>query len=1008
MAALLAPEVRALDPDRAMSQILRDRWGSERGFPGGPVYGITQTADGYLWIGADKGVVRFDGLGFRLFEPAGLTMGAGPTVLGVATGPEGRLWARLRGPELVREKGGAFVSMLADVGLPDSVVTAMYRGPGDLFLISSLGHGTVMHRDGKYQRIAGPERIPSSSFVISVAQTADGQIWMGTRDAGLLRVQGQQVTRIMAGLPDLKINCLLPTADGGLWIGTDKGIARWQGSEITRAGMPAALGDVPALAMIHDRHDNTWIAAGARGLLRVSARGVVTPDDRDTRVNGAVSTVYEDRDGNLWVGTSKGIERLRDGVFTTYSSAQGLPSDNLGPVYVDGARRTWFAPAEGGLFWMRGGAVGRITLAGLADDVVYSIAGSGDEVWVGRQRGGLTRLRPSGDGFVAEQFTQANGLAQNSVYAVHRARDGAAWAGTLSGGASRYQNGTFTTYTRANGLLSNTVTSILEATDGSMWFASPNGISTFSRGGWRHYTDRDGLPSSDVSVLFQDSAHRVWAGTAAGLTVFSSGRPRAVENAPALRAPILGITEDREGWLWLATAERVLRVHRDAMAGGVSGDMAVRELGTADGLLSVDGVKRHRSVTTDGQGRVWISMGRGLSMADPTRIGGGSMPALVHVDEVTADGAPVELDDALVIPAGRRRIALSYAGLSLSVPERVRYRYKLEGFDSDWSAPVTERQAVYTNLAPGPYAFHVAASNSDGSWSGSDAVLRFEVAPMIWQRGWFQAAFVILAGVGGWSLYRLRVYQVARQLNQRFDERLAERTRIAQELHDTLLQGFVSASMQLHVTAERLPDDSPAKGSLSHVQKLMARVIDEGRNAVRGLRSADNAPRDLAQAFSAMHLELAAGQAVEYRVVIEGRLRVLKPIIRDEVYRIGREAIVNAFRHARAASIEIELEYAPSGLRLFVRDDGCGIDPHVARKGADGHWGIAGMRERARSIGGGLKVRTRAEAGTEVELSVPGHVAFEQAPASPLVRWIRRRLGRSSALATRDLMEHEE
>ena len=323
----------------------------------------------------------------------------------------------------------------------------------------------------------------------------------------------------------------------------------------------------------------------------------------------------------------------------------------------------------------------------------------------------------------------------------------------------------------------------------------------------------------------------------------------------------------------------------------------------------------------------------------------------------------------------------------------------------DWSAPVAEQQAAYTNLGPGPYVFRVMASNSEGGWTGDEAVLRFEVAPMIWQRAWFQIAALTLVAVGGWSLYRLRVYQVARHLNQRFDERLAERTRIAQELHDTLLQGFVSASMQLHVTADRLPEDSPAKPSLAHVLQLMSRVIEEGRNAVRGLRATTSAPHDLEQAFSGMHLELAVGDAIEYRVAIEGRVRPLKPIIRDEVYRIGREAIVNAFRHARAASIEVELEYAAAGLRLFVRDDGCGIDPQVARQGSDGHWGIAGMRERAQSIGGAFKVRTRAEAGTEVELSVPGHIAFEPAPASALLRWVRRRPPRESAPDTRDAME---
>lgn len=1002
--AALALEVRALDPTRALSQYLHDRWGTERGFPGGPVYAITQGADGYLWIGADNGLVRFDGLNFRLFKPSGITEGAGPTVLGVAAAPDGSVWARLRGPALVRYRPDGFESLLPAIGLPDSVVTAIFRGPGDVFLLSTLGHGAVSYRDGKYTAVAAPATIPTSSFVISIAQTPDGDVWLGTRDAGLLRVQGSQVTRIIEGLPDLKINCLLPTADGGLWIGSDQGVARWSGTGATRAGVPAALSGVSALSMIRDRDGHVWIAAGSQGLLRVGPDGVVVSDGRDTRSSGAVSSVFEDRDGSIWVGTSKGIERMRDGVFTTYAAAEGLPADAMGPVHADSDGRTWFAPSSGGLFALHEGRVERIDLAGLSTDVVYSIAGSGSEVWVGRQRGGLTRVRRQAPRFVAEQFTQVDGLAQNSVYAVHQARDGAVWAGTLSGGVSRFKDGVFTTFTTANGLSSNTVSSIVETADGTMWFATPTGISTLSRGGWHHYAERDGLPSSDVNVLFGDSAGQVWVGTASGLAVVTAGRLRPLGATAALRVPILGIAEDRHGWLWIAAADRVLRVHREAIAEEVPGDLSVRELGVADGLISLDGVKRHRSVIADARGRIWLAMSRGLSMANPDRLDGAVMPAIAQVDGIAADGEAIDLAEP-VVPAGRRRISLSYAGVSLAVPERVRYRYRLDGFDRDWSAPVAEQQVAYTNLAPGPYVFRVMASNSEGGWSGEGAVLRFEVAPMIWQRAWFQAGLLILVAVGGWSVYRLRVYQVARQLNQRFDERLAERTRIAQELHDTLLQGFVSASMQLHVTADRLPDDSPAKSSLAHVQQLMSRVIDEGRNAVRGLRSTHSAAHDLDQAFSGLHLELAAGEAVEYRVVIEGRVRPLKPIIRDEVYRIGREAIVNAFRHARAASVEVELEFAAAGLRLFVRDDGCGIDPQVARRGTDGHWGIAGMRERAHNIGGAVKVRTRVRAGTEVELSVPGHVAFVEPPDGPMVRWIRRRMGRRAAPA--GLMEHD-
>ena len=249
---------------------------------------------------------------------------------------------------------------------------------------------------------------------------------------------------------------------------------------------------------------------------------------------------------------------------------------------------------------------------------------------------------------------------------------------------------------------------------------------------------------------------------------------------------------------------------------------------------------------------------------------------------------------------------------------------------------------------------------------------------MIWQTISFQAGAIGLCAFAGWGLYRFRVRQVARHLTGRFEERLAERTRIAQELHDTLLQGFVSASLQLHVAADGLPPGSAAKPSLDRVLALMGKVIEEGRNAVRGLRSVSSASHDLEQAFSGLHEELAIGSHAAYRVITEGKARPLNPITRDEVYRIGREALVNAFRHSGARTIEVELDYASSALRMLVRDDGCGIDSAIVQSGTDGHWGLTGMRERAKRIGASFKVRSRAAAGTEVELIVPGRVAFEK------------------------------
>ena len=262
--------------------------------------------------------------------------------------------------------------------------------------------------------------------------------------------------------------------------------------------------------------------------------------------------------------------------------------------------------------------------------------------------------------------------------------------------------------------------------------------------------------------------------------------------------------------------------------------------------------------------------------------------------------------------------------------------------------------------------------------------------PFFFQTRWFRVVAGLALLLALLALYRYHLRQLTRQLNIRFEERLAERTRIAQELHDTLLQGVISASMQLHVAADGLPADSPAKAQLGHIQSLMGQVIEEGRNAVRGLRSVGDDSLGLEHALSQVRQEHAAGERAGFRVVVEGRPRPLSPAVRDEVYRIGHEALVNAFRHSRAKSIEVEVEYLAGSLRLLVSDDGVGIDPQVLRSGRDGHWGLSGMRERAGNIGARLKVRSRAAAGTEVELTVPARVAFQDQPPPFPRRWLAK------------------
>jgi ligand-binding sensor domain-containing protein/signal transduction histidine kinase len=990
----------AVDPTRAMSQYVHDRWGIEQGFPTGPVYAITQTTDGYLWIATEAGLVRFDGWNFQLIkdESGVFTIASS---LGLIADAEGCLWVRLQDLTLVRYCNGAFERPSPGEDL-NGHIEAMSRTPLGELLVWKAAYGAYRFHSGHFQDLASAADLPQSP-VTALIQTRNDDLWMGTRDAGLFRNSAGKIASIRNGLPDLKVNCLLADGGQGLWVGTDNGIVRWNGREVTASGIPASLGRFQSLVMVRDRDGNVWAGTDSRGLLRMNARGVDRLNIGDSASPEAITALFEDREGDLWIGHADGIERLRDSAFVTYSDAEGLPADGSNPVFVDSGNRMWFAPVKGGLWWAKGEEHGQITMAGLNHDVVYSIAGSGKELWLGRQRDGLTRLTVDKGSIGAMTYNQTNGLAENSVYSVYLARDGTIWAGTLSAGVSMLRGGRFTNFTVANGLASNTVASILEQSDGTMWFATPSGLSSLSQGQWRTYTARDGLPSDNVNCLLEDRSGVLWVGTASGIA-FRNARSKSVPAAtPGSRLPapgpqvqfqvpaslpaplhgqILGLAEDRYGSLWIATSSHVLRVTRDSLFQGTLTEADWHEYGLADGLRGLEGVKRHRSVVTDAAGRIWFSLNRGISVVDPGRLTRNAAPAIVHVETISADGEPIPMGRAVHIRGGYRRITFGYSGLSLSVPDRVRYRYLLEGYDRAWSDPAAAREATYTNLAPGPYRFRVMATNADGVWGSNEAAVAFQVDPLWWQTWWFRGAAVLLCLALMLALYRMRLGYLTGRINLRFQERLAERTRIAQELHDTLLQGFLSASMQVHVAADCLPADSSAKPTLNRALELMRQVIDEGRNAVRGLRSSNSDSLDLEHAFARIQQELVTdGQEsgkVHFRVIVDGEQRPLRPALRDEVYRIGREALLNAFRHARARKIELELKYTSHRLSVLVRDDGCGIDPDVLRTGRDGHWGLAGMRERADHIGARLHVMSSAFAGTEIELSIPGNVAFQR------------------------------
>src|SRR6185503_11694931 len=388
------------------------------------------------------------------------------------------------------------------------------------------------------------------------------------------------------------------------------------------------------------------------------------------------------------------------------------------------------------------------------------------------------------------------------------------------------------------------------------------------------------------------------------------------------------------------------------------------------------------NVAKSADGTLWFLRPGGVGVIDPHHLAFNKLPPPVHIEQVTADDTIYDATNGLRLPPRTRNLAIDYTALSLAAPEKVRFRYMLEGQDPDWKEIVNDRQIQYTNLAPGSYRFRVMASNNSGVWNETGDTLSFSIAPAYYQTPWFAALLVIATAALLWEAYRLRVAHIARQFERTLDARVSERTRIARDLHDTLLQSFHGLLLRFQTVSYLLSEHpADAKQTLDGAIQQAATAITEGRDAVQGLRKSTVERNDLAVAIRTLGDQLASQSAVDrpptFNVAVEGQPRDLHPIVRDEIYKIAAEALRNTFRHAHATKVEVEIHYDDEQFRLRVRDNGAGMDPKVlANDGVDGHYGLRGMPERAALIGGKLVVWSEVGAGTEVELRVPASTVY--------------------------------
>ena len=1010
--AALCPCAFALNPSLDVNQYAHYAWTFRDGFSAGNIFGMAQTPDGYFWLGGEFGLFRFDGVSAVPWQPpagqqlperfAFKLVGARDGTLWIGTfsglvswdgvklthhpefagrfvqslfeDREGTVWAATRGgvgsyTRLCAMRRGSS-QCFGDDGALGKTVWAIYEDRSGALWVGA-DSGLWRWKPGPPRREAAEPR-----DISGLAETEDGRPLASTYGGGLMQLASGKLhahptpypmrppmgsKRPLAGR-ELNANKLLRDSNGGLWIGTvEHGLVHvYNGRTDVFTESDGLSGDI-VLCLFEDRERNIWVSTTG-GLDRFREFPVATTSSKQGLASDAVASVLGGGDGSVWIGTRQGLTRWKNGQPTTFRKANGLPGDFVESLFQDERGRLWlYAGPELAYFDGNRFLTLHRTIPG---EEAHSITGdSQGNLWLAGNEG-LYRVRE--ERLVEKLPWPALGQSERAKVIV--ADRGGVWISFWGERAlSYFKDGRIRAlYKAADGLGKGRIANLQLDGDGALWVATEEGgLSRIKDGHIATLTTTNGLPCDTIHCSIEDNDRSLWLYTACGFVRIA----RSELNA------------------WIADPRRrVVTAVLDATDGA-----RLR-------ALSPSSFSPVAARSTDGT--LWFVTGDSVQVVNPRHLPYNDFPPPVHIERIVADrktywqglnGSNVRL------PARIRDLQIDYTAVSLVAPEKVHFKYKLESQDQDWREVVNDRQVQYSNLSPGSYRFRVIASNNSGVWNETGDTLEFSIAPAYYQTKWFYAsctaAFLALL----WGLYRLRLYQIAREFNAQLDGRVEERLRVARDLHDTLLQTFQAALIQMQA-ASNMFSGRPEKAveTLQRAITTSAEAIAEGREAIQNMRSSTVLTNDLARALRVAGDELAALGSATFKVRVQGSSRNVHPILRDEIYQITLEAIRNAFQHAEAQAIEAEILYGDS-LRVRIRDDGKGIDPAIMKEGRrSGHYGLPGMRERAERIGGKLDVWSGPGAGTEIQLSLPGTIAFGTSGAGSLFRRFRRK-GKAAA-----------
>ena len=975
---LAAGPAPALDPARKIAQYKHTSWTVDDGAPAN-VRALAQTPDGYLWLGTDTGLYRFDGVTFELVSDAQGTSSREPAVTALMTSRSGELW--------VGHIDGRITSMRGNVirdQSPPRLQAPIWRMTEDLdgVVWASTGDFTfpfIRYRAGRWSGIStGPGNRPPSALAVG----RDGTLWIVLESEVLFRRPGSM--RIQRTGERFATNAgIAVDAAGNVWAsGADGGtrrVAHGRQRDRTGATTPAydALSKSGSRQILFDRNGSLWGTTGSSGIFRIrspeqaSIGGRPNPGeeiyaDKDGLSSDLTSALYEDREGNIWVGTAAGLDRFRPANVVLETGI--APHSRWGYVLFSDSRGVIHAVDSDTAYRVRPGGEAEVVMRGLNNPQTLCEASDG-AVWLSSNDG---MFRSTGDG-----FTKVPGPPAKFNY-TDCARDGRGnlWFSLVGKGFLRLGSDGWSHFPADQTKINPSV--FLPGREG--------GLLAYVRGdGLKRvdfplvasvWPDQD-MPGGNVRVLYQGDRH-VLIGNASGLARLNNGRVEVLRGSAPWLTGVTGLLETPQGDTWVLATGSIARVSSAALRGAFGNAAAVLRpeiFDRLDGLPPTASFYSKNSAVRGGDGRIWFITSEGIVWIDPANIARNELAPPVTITALTANGQRHVNPVAMELPDGTSRLEIGYTGLSLSTPERVRFRYRLDGVDENWVDPGTRRQAFYTNLGPGDYRFHVLAANNDGVWNRTGATVHFSIPPTFFQSRTFLLLCLIAAALILWLLYAVRLRRLAAGIRSRLEERLRERERIARELHDTLLQGVQGLILKFQSVADEISPHQRAHAELLAALDRADEIVAEGRDRVRGLRSSEHR-NALPEAMGDSAERLLARSGITVAVTTDGILRELRPVVADEILRIGDEALFNIDRHSQASTATIGISYGRRGLTVRITDDGVGIPPQILETGRDGHFGLVGMRERASRIGGELSVTSVPGGGTRVIMVVPARSAY--------------------------------